>query len=123
MQENDALDRAMAMVRDLRQRCAWDRVQTRDTLRPYLIEEVHELDHALAGGDPIAIRSEVADLLLHLAWQEGDLVVYMIARGLDQDALLHIAESMQVSDGKCAEPTAAPCDPPVVEPLSPPDTP
>jgi len=69
MQENDALDRAMAMVRDLRQRCAWDRVQTRDTLRPYLIEEVHELDHALAGGDPIAIRAEVADLLLHLAWQ------------------------------------------------------
>ena len=59
----------MAMVRDLRVRCAWDRVQTRDTLRPYLIEEVHELDQALGSGDPAAIRSEVADLLLHLAWQ------------------------------------------------------
>lgn len=59
----------MAMVRDLRIRCAWDRVQTRDTLRPYLIEEVHELDQALGSGDAAAIRSEVADLLLHLAWQ------------------------------------------------------
>jgi MazG family protein len=59
----------MAMVRDLRNRCAWDRVQTRDTLRPYLVEEVHELDHAIGSGDRTAIRNEVADLLLHLAWQ------------------------------------------------------
>lgn len=57
------------MVRELRKRCSWDRVQTRETLRPYLIEEVHELDHALALGDRDAIRDEVADLLLHLAWQ------------------------------------------------------
>ena len=69
MQDNSALGRAMAMVRDLRNRCSWDRVQTRDSLRPYLIEEVHELDHALAGGEASAIRHEVADLLLHLAWQ------------------------------------------------------
>jgi MazG family protein len=57
------------MVRELRIRCSWDRVQTRETLRPYLIEEVHELDRALAGGESAAIRHEVADLLLHLAWQ------------------------------------------------------
>ena len=69
MQEKSALGRAVAMVKDLRQRCAWDRAQTRDTLRPYLIEEVHELDHAIGEGDPVAIRTEVADLLLHLAWQ------------------------------------------------------
>jgi len=69
MQDNSALGRAITMVGDLRNRCSWDRVQTRDTLRPYLVEEVHELDHALAIGDPTAIRHEVADLLLHLAWQ------------------------------------------------------
>ena len=69
MQEKSALGRAMEMVRDLRARCPWDRVQTRETLRPYLIEEVHELDHAIAGADPAAIRDEVADLMLHLAWQ------------------------------------------------------
>src|SRR5512143_2539414 len=69
MQDKSALGRAQAMVRDLRQRCPWDRVQTRETIRPYLIEEVFELDHAIAGGDAAAIREEVADLLLHLGWQ------------------------------------------------------
>ena len=69
MQEKSALGRAMEMVSDLRERCPWDRVQTRETLRPYLVEEVMELDHALAENDAAAVREEVADLLLHLAWQ------------------------------------------------------
>jgi MazG family protein len=69
MQDESALGRAVAMVADLRARCSWDRVQTRETLRPYLLEEVHELDAALASGDTAAIRDEVADLMLHLAWQ------------------------------------------------------
>jgi len=59
----------MAMVRDLRQRCAWDRAQTRETLRPYLTEEALELDHALGEGNAGAIRGELSDLLLHLAFQ------------------------------------------------------
>jgi nucleoside triphosphate diphosphatase len=69
MQENSALGRALAMVRDLRVRCAWDRAQTRETLRPYLVEEVLELDHALAEGESDLIRAELSDLLLHLAFQ------------------------------------------------------
>jgi MazG family protein len=69
MQDDSALDRAIAMVADLRERCSWDRVQTRRTLRPYLIEEAHELAAALDQDDPEAIREEVADLMLHLAWQ------------------------------------------------------
>src|SRR3970282_412871 len=69
MQDTSALGRAMAMVRDLRRRCAWDRAQTRETLRPYLVEELLELDHALGEGDPEAIRQELSDFLLHLAWQ------------------------------------------------------
>lgn len=69
MQEPSALGRIVELVRDLRQRCSWDRVQTRETLRPYLVEEVLELDHALAQGDPAEIRSELGDMLLHLAFQ------------------------------------------------------
>lgn len=57
------------MVRDLRARCSWDRAQTRETLRPYLVEEVLELDQALAEESPDRIRDELGDLLLHLAWQ------------------------------------------------------
>jgi ATP diphosphatase len=69
MQDNSALGRAVAMVRDLRVRCAWDRVQTRETLRPYLVEEMLELDQALAENDASAVRDELGDFLLHLAWQ------------------------------------------------------
>lgn len=69
MTDHSALGRAMAMVADLRTRCPWDRVQTRATLRPYLVEEALELDYALGEGDSAAIREEVSDLLLHLAWQ------------------------------------------------------
>jgi MazG family protein len=69
MQDDSPLGRAVAMVADLRDRCAWDRVQTRRTLRPYLIEEAHELAAALEADDAAAIREEVSDLMLHLAWQ------------------------------------------------------
>jgi uncharacterized protein YabN with tetrapyrrole methylase and pyrophosphatase domain len=69
MQDNSALGRALDTVRDLRRRCPWDRAQTRETLRPYLVEEALELDQALGDGDPAAIRGEVSDLLLHLAFQ------------------------------------------------------
>jgi nucleoside triphosphate diphosphatase len=69
MQENSALGRALAMVRDLRARCPWDRAQTRESLRPYLVEEVLELDHALGENDSGAIQDELSDMLLHLAFQ------------------------------------------------------
>ena len=69
MQDTPALSRVMDLVRDLRQRCPWDRVQTRMTLRPYLVEEVLELDQAIGREDQDAIRDELGDFLLHLAWQ------------------------------------------------------
>ncbi len=93
MQENSALGRALDMVRDLRARCPWDRAQTRETLRPYLVEEVLELDEALGEADPQSIRDELSDLLLHLAWQivigeeKGEFTADDVAEGLEcQDA-------------------------------------
>ena len=66
---DSALARALALVRDLRSRCPWDHAQTRATLRPYLVEEALELDQALRSDDPVALRDELGDLLLHLAFQ------------------------------------------------------
>ncbi|HYF40575.1 MAG TPA: nucleoside triphosphate pyrophosphohydrolase [Gemmatimonadales bacterium] len=89
MQDKSALERAMDMVRDLRRRCAWDRAQTRETLRPYLVEEVLELDQALASGESREIRSELSDLLLHLAFQlviaeeRGDFMAHDVAETLE----------------------------------------
>jgi MazG family protein len=79
----------MAMVRELRSRCPWDRAQTRETLRPYLVEEVLELDHALGEGDVGQIRAELSDLLLHLAFQlvigeeRREFTVDQVAEGLE----------------------------------------
>jgi len=69
MQAAQALGRIVDLVRDLRKRCSWDAAQTRETLRPYLVEEVMELDQDLALGDAAKIRDELGDLLLHLAFQ------------------------------------------------------
>lgn len=49
--------------------CPWDREQTPRSLLPYLIEEAHEVAHAIEAGDDEATRDELGDLLLHLAFQ------------------------------------------------------
>src|SRR5213592_1295178 len=69
MQGDSALGRALGLVRELRQRCPWDRAQSPQTLRPYLVEEALELDQAIQTDDPEAMRDELGDLLLHLAFQ------------------------------------------------------
>ena len=53
-------------MRDLRQRCEWDAAQTHESLRPYLIEEAHEVDDALQQGDDARLREELGDLLLQI---------------------------------------------------------
>src|SRR2546425_796616 len=85
-----ALGRALALVRDLRARCPWDHAQSRDTLRPYLVEEVLELDQALRRGEPAELRDELGDLLLHLAFQivigeeRHELDAETVARALEE---------------------------------------
>lgn len=69
MQGDSALGRALSLVRDLRTRCPWDGAQTPQTLRPYLVEEALELDHAIQTEDPEALKDELGDVLLHLAFQ------------------------------------------------------
>lgn len=61
-----SLDDAVAIMRDLRARDAWDRAQTHDSLRPYLNEEAHELDDALRSGDDAAMVGELGDVLLQV---------------------------------------------------------
>jgi MazG family protein len=66
MEDNPTFDDALAMMRDLRARCEWDRAQTHDSLRPYLIEEAHELDDAIRAAVPAPMRDELGDLLLQV---------------------------------------------------------
>ena len=44
--------------------CAWDREQTLESLRPFVIEETYEVIDAIDRGDPDALRDELGDFLL-----------------------------------------------------------
>src|SRR5450756_163656 len=47
--------------------CPWDREQTHESLRPYLLEETYELLEAIDSGDDGKIKEELGDLLLQVA--------------------------------------------------------
>jgi MazG family protein len=49
--------------------CPWDREQTLETLRPYVLEETYEVLEAIDDGDPRAHREELGDLLLQIVFQ------------------------------------------------------
>jgi tetrapyrrole methylase family protein/MazG family protein/ATP diphosphatase len=49
--------------------CPWDRKQTLATLRPYVIEEAHEVVDAIDGGNPDELRDELGDLLFQIVFQ------------------------------------------------------
>lgn len=48
--------------------CPWDREQTFQSLRPYLLEEAYEVAQALDEGDPGSLREELGDLLLQVVF-------------------------------------------------------
>ena len=66
---DEALGRALALVRFLRVHCPWDAKQTPETLRPYLLEEAHEVADAIRSHDDEGLAGELGDLLLNVAFQ------------------------------------------------------
>src|SRR4051812_26503290 len=88
MQAKPKLDDALALMRDLRARCEWDRAQTHESLRPYLIEEAAEVDDAIRDGNDPLLREELGDLLLQVlfhsvvAEERGAFTLHDVARGL-----------------------------------------
>ena len=49
--------------------CDWDKVQTSDSLIPYLIEEVYELIDSIDKKDHKNTKEELGDVMLHLVFQ------------------------------------------------------
>jgi tetrapyrrole methylase family protein / MazG family protein len=70
--------------------CPWDRVQTHETLRPYLLEEASEALEALDDGDPAKLREELGDLLfqvlihVQLAEEAGQFTMRDVILGLSE---------------------------------------
>ncbi|MEW5745219.1 MAG: nucleoside triphosphate pyrophosphohydrolase [Nitrospirota bacterium] len=61
--------------------CPWDREQTRESLKPFLVEETYEVIEAIDEGAPSKIKEELGDLLFQivfhaqLAKERGDFTM------------------------------------------------
>jgi XTP/dITP diphosphohydrolase len=69
----------VAVMDRLRTECPWDRRQTHETLVPYLLEEAYEVLETIEQGDYPALREELGDLLLQVAFHAR------VADGFDMD--------------------------------------
>ncbi len=84
----EALVAVMARLRHPQTGCPWDREQTPQTLRKYLIEEAYEVVEAIEGGDPDKLAEELGDLLLQvvfhaqLARESGDFDIADVSRAI-----------------------------------------
>lgn len=89
------------------QGCPWDREQTHRTLRPYLLEETHEVLEALDADDPEGLAEELGDLLLQIlmhsemARQAGDFDFGDVTAGITAKLIRrhpHVFGELVVSD-------------------------
>ncbi|MGF1505418.1 MAG: nucleoside triphosphate pyrophosphohydrolase [Anaerolineae bacterium] len=69
--------------------CPWDREQTHESLRKYLVEETYEVIDAIEDGDPAELAGELGDLLLQIvlhtqiATEAGDFQMIDIVNAID----------------------------------------
>lgn len=49
--------------------CPWDREQTRESLKPFIVEEAYELIEAIDESNPEKIKEELGDLLFQVVFQ------------------------------------------------------
>ena len=64
-------DRFMEVVREIREKCPWDSVQTHESLKKYLVEESQEvldgIDRLSENGDSDNLCEELGDVLFQVA--------------------------------------------------------
>jgi tetrapyrrole methylase family protein/MazG family protein len=65
----DQVIEIMRKLRDPQKGCPWDREQTVESLKPFLIEECYELIDAIDSGDVQKHKEELGDLLLQIVFQ------------------------------------------------------
>ncbi len=63
-----AFERLIEIMNELREKCPWDRKQTKESLRTLTIEETYELADAIIKNDMQELKKELGDLLLHIVF-------------------------------------------------------
>jgi len=83
-----AFERLLAVLKDLRTNCPWDKKQTMQTLRHLTIEETYELGDAILEGNQQEIKKELGDLMMHLVFyariasETGDFDITDVLNGV-----------------------------------------
>ena len=90
-----AFRRLTAIMVRLRRECPWDRRQTHESLRRYLLEECHEVLEALDSGDGDELRGELGDLLFQV-WFHAEVASEAGGHGFDIADVVHgIADKLE----------------------------
>jgi len=70
--------------------CEWDKEQTHESLRQYLIEEAYEAVEAIDNGDMDLLKEELGDLLLHVVFhaklgeEKGNFDINDVLAGINE---------------------------------------
>ncbi|HKJ05065.1 MAG TPA: MazG family protein [Geopsychrobacteraceae bacterium] len=91
----DAIKRLLLTMETLRGPCGceWDRYQTPESLKKYILEEAYEVIEAIDRGDPLEVCEELGDLLLQIVFQaqifreKGAFSMVEIADSINQKLL------------------------------------
>lgn len=106
MKEFDELVDIMARLRDA-DGCPWDREQTHESLKPYLLEECYEVLEAVDEGDPRRMCGELGDLLLQVVFhtqlgrETGDFDMAAVCAAINEKLIRrhpHVFGDTQVRD-------------------------
>lgn len=68
MTSDFGFDKLISIMKELREKCPWDKKQTIKSLRQLTIEETFELADAITEEDYKSIKEELGDLLLHIVF-------------------------------------------------------
>jgi len=92
--------------------CPWDREQTMDSLKTYLIEEVYEIIEAIEAHDVEALREELGDLLFHILFlsriadEQGAFDIWEVIEGISKKMVTrhpHVFGERRVSSSREVE--------------------
>jgi len=87
--------------------CPWDREQTRESIKPYLIEEAYEVAEAIEDNNIDELRTELGDLLLQIVFhsemarEEGLFTIEDVIRSITEKMIRrhpHVFADTEVKD-------------------------
>jgi XTP/dITP diphosphohydrolase len=94
----------VSVMETLRRDCPWDRKQTHASLTPYLLEEAYEAVDSIESGDLDALREELGDVLMQIAFHAeiaDDFTIDDVAAGIVEKLVRrhpHVFGDVEVAD-------------------------